>query len=66
MLVCIFRLEDDLEDWEEEKVRKTCWHGLRADDAGEANLKRQMDGDARGANTLWAVAMVLIVCDRQS
>jgi hypothetical protein len=66
VLVCIFRFEDDLEDCEEEKVRKRCWHGFRADDAGEANLKRHIGGDARGANTRWAVAILMAICDRQS
>lgn len=53
VLVCIFRLEDMREEFVEEKVRRTCWQGLKADVAGgEANLNtKPVVDDARDART---------------
>lgn len=50
MLVCIFRFDDICDACEEEKVRRTCWHGRREEVAGEeATRRKKLDGSANGA-----------------
>ena len=59
-LVCIFRFEDMREAWEEEKQRRTCWHGRAEDIAGEeANLYMKLDDDVT-ARSRWAEDMLKI------